>query len=970
MRNMQPLNGRHLAGVFAALFVASFLLVLPGCRSPLDPPATGGDATGILSLTLNRPVADGRTIMPDYDPAMGMGGFARFRITFTAAPGTPVATIPPVIWNAGQLTGGTGPRITLPVGSWSMIVTAYASQGGEYHPVAGASRQVSVASGAITEADVVLVPIPGAGTGTFEWALTWDSGITGVMEIRQPNGAPLNPPMVFDIAGFSNHNIDLPVGEYLVVFSLDNGGETGIVSEILRVYWNRTSRAVRHFDDRYFPVSLLDIILRSWDSATNTWGLISAGIEARHFTVFGIQDMFNWNFLDMVDRFNYLTAQNLPHTLPTCPASLAVLVDATLMSFWPTVLSSNFVTQAAATAYLEAFSGANNTPVSAVTWPAYNVANVMVGPYIVTVNFNQPLVVSVNLTAPIPSWLAPGGSYLFNITTVPPDANWALSSFTSWTVSPANAGSFGAAGFNMFTVADNAPAVEVSFRATVGTTHPVQSPPVYRYIARVRNISDVVRFSGNMEGRPLPGWHTGRGVQGHGPGNPFYVPISQPGANWNVPRGNTLVLTQFNRTANWNGITINTGADGLNIQQRDTVIFRGGVYFENASDNARMDLWAPDHLNILPVHDYSITDTTGWTDFELVWNVGFETDIPTQLRLVANVMSGNQAYAHTLYLRSIEVIGAPLRQGFMRDFVTLGDMGDPAWLNTTIREGDSFTTLGPFFISESHLGAEWVANPEGGLSLRVNRGVGDGRWNGLMLDRDDTFILPGDHVTVVMRAYSESAPDMWRAFRFGTSHGVPYPYSPTVGIPGYATGMVGPATLSTTITQAFIDNSMDSPYGYGFRMYVFDWIGGADYTYHMTIPHFYIDGIIIDRTRRMDMDLRFQGFQDGAPTEIDDNLGDIDLLDDWSRITLWEPYRFESITWLHDGQDVTGEAVFAERVPDWLNPPNFIEAHYTLTLASIHGNRLGTHTITVVVEVDRNGILVPYSRRITFRLVP
>ena len=102
------------AGIFALLFAVCFALLLPGCRSPLEPQQ---EPPGTLSVAIAQ--GAGRTIAPD---TTALNDFARLRLEFTGA-----TAVQPVFWNpgAGEVSG----QIPLPPGTWGLHVTAYLDDG-------------------------------------------------------------------------------------------------------------------------------------------------------------------------------------------------------------------------------------------------------------------------------------------------------------------------------------------------------------------------------------------------------------------------------------------------------------------------------------------------------------------------------------------------------------------------------------------------------------------------------------------------------------------------------------------------------------------------------------------------------------------------------------------------------------------------------------------------------------------------
>jgi len=332
MKDMQALKivGRRArvfaAGVFALLFAAGSLLLLPGCRNVLQPPGTGGNDArpGTLSLTINRQDL-GRTILPEIAP----DNFVEFRLEFVSVSGD----------NEDFTTRWTDRfgSVDLDAGVWNLHITAYmygAAGGAPLAAAEGSLLDIDVPSGGNASGEVALYPIRG-GQGTFRWDIAFPESVNYArMALRQlgVTGTPFSTTIHFVGGGFLPENnpgsLTLDSGQYEVSFTLRNEhGESAILSAILRVYRYMESVFEKTFTYEYFPVTLLNFILRSWDGVLGEW-VFDDDIAAGHFSIVGIDGIDDDNFDGVVAWFNAFSGEHGP---PTNLAGLRVLADAALL---------------------------------------------------------------------------------------------------------------------------------------------------------------------------------------------------------------------------------------------------------------------------------------------------------------------------------------------------------------------------------------------------------------------------------------------------------------------------------------------------------------------------------------------------------------------------------------------------------------------------------------------------------------
>jgi len=344
------------ANVIAVLLVAIGLLFLPGCRNPFGRQDAAG--AGVLSLTIGGQ-AVGRTIMPE---DISVNDIARYEFEFTAVnpPGGDNFTIVFTKNDDGHWTadrGGTSwhgtnmARIELDEGTWNLTVTAFLDRegGGGYVVARGSLAGIAVLPGETVAGNLALFPIAdtgGGGQGTFCWEIGFSAYVTAVsMEIMRVYADGTTVPHLvpfflgLDTDGTATDYRDLPVGRYLVVFTLyptyPPQDEYGVeVRAILHIYRNLISRFTGEdvFPDFSFPRSLLCHILDAWEwdphSNTGEWDFVGHGITAGHFVPLGISGIDTMNFGAVAGRFNTLSYHN---RAPDCLDELKALVDAALI---------------------------------------------------------------------------------------------------------------------------------------------------------------------------------------------------------------------------------------------------------------------------------------------------------------------------------------------------------------------------------------------------------------------------------------------------------------------------------------------------------------------------------------------------------------------------------------------------------------------------------------------------------------
>jgi len=219
------------AGVFALMFAASLLLLLPGCQGPLRPDAEAevdAPGTGTVSLTVER-LDLTRAIRPD----IGLDDFDAFDVVFTRAGFDNVERL-----GLGADGGNLELNVELAVGEWTVRVDAL--YGGAV--AATGTADVDVEPGTITPTSVILRPLVGdADIGTFAWILRFPGNVTAGY-IHIVGGASISLPGGYGATGEWAGEFDLPAGdEYRVIITLENPAGMVMVDMNLHVFGNLTS---------------------------------------------------------------------------------------------------------------------------------------------------------------------------------------------------------------------------------------------------------------------------------------------------------------------------------------------------------------------------------------------------------------------------------------------------------------------------------------------------------------------------------------------------------------------------------------------------------------------------------------------------------------------------------------------------------------------------------------------------------
>jgi len=245
------------------LFVSCYLLFVLACQNPFEPPqvqkpAVGG--VGYVSLSIAGGGAHGgRTIMPAVTVDEDL--FDGYTLVFSPDEGSPVT----VERDYEHLSNA----ITLPVGTWDLVITAYVldTDGTTKLPLAdGSVTGIAITTGGTTSEVVDLKPIASdgagffTGTGTFSWDITLPADITNpsgyaFMTITDTAGGSAEQTLwLADESGdhtplkdVSDTLPGLNAGVYKVTLTLSNGILTKTREEYLHVYRDMESEYTADF---------------------------------------------------------------------------------------------------------------------------------------------------------------------------------------------------------------------------------------------------------------------------------------------------------------------------------------------------------------------------------------------------------------------------------------------------------------------------------------------------------------------------------------------------------------------------------------------------------------------------------------------------------------------------------------------------------------------------------------------------
>jgi len=246
MRKLQAIKGS--IGVFALMFAASLLLLLPGCQGPLGPRDSEQPATGTVQLTLEMPPV-GRAILP----TVTLADFHSFNLAFTPTAGGTAQNfpVPGVAEGAAYVTASA----TLPVDtSWNLVVTAYLTEGGAAVLSGSPTAPVNVVATGITVAPIALSPIPSTEPGTFSWDITFEGApYAATLTVRSFDNIH-NVLHTVNLLDDPDSYMPLDVGSYNVLVRVVNGGQIASLGMALHIlpYFQMPSHLEHRFAANHF----------------------------------------------------------------------------------------------------------------------------------------------------------------------------------------------------------------------------------------------------------------------------------------------------------------------------------------------------------------------------------------------------------------------------------------------------------------------------------------------------------------------------------------------------------------------------------------------------------------------------------------------------------------------------------------------------------------------------------------------
>ena len=335
---------------YAALFCAlcTVLVVISGCGNLNDPyslPQKGGESTLILNISDGS--SNGRTIAP------ASIAFTQYRVTIKEQGKTTVAYTDVYAPNASIV-------IDLRDGDYDVYAEGIVDEA----VVAKAEElNVQLRHGTPQTINIALAAILNEGTGTFAWALEFDSNITAAaMQIKRGEGeTKTNVGASVNVKDGTHHNgsnATLAAGIYDVVFTLTFGSETVEWIETLHVYKGLTSTFIWAFGD--LRLSTLDKMVEDAIKAKAT-----TGITPNHFTLLDIQGVTGSNLDALLDKITWVedltTSVDIAlvriHTWTAYHDKDAlVLAINTAMPNGTTVLAANVTENTGATPHTATFS--------------------------------------------------------------------------------------------------------------------------------------------------------------------------------------------------------------------------------------------------------------------------------------------------------------------------------------------------------------------------------------------------------------------------------------------------------------------------------------------------------------------------------------------------------------------------------------------------------------------------------------
>ena len=297
--------------------------------------------------------------------------------------------------------------VTLRVGTWNLTVSAFMNVGDALPAAMSEIIEIVIAEGATTTLDdtILLNAISeGTGSGSFIWDIEYQTGVTATITITPMAGG--DPIAVINNAEKKDERLDIPVGQYQVVFTLTLADHKTVnLPQVMRVYQNMTSRfpdtGAFDFSD-YFIYDFYDILFES-----NGGTLFTAVpvVFDKSFTEMG----FNIdNYIPTRDNFFFDGWYTEPAFTTQFNPDTKINKDTTLYAKWGTVSVNNVTT----TTIFDNLAAALTSITTTGTYTVTIASNQELAPTPLTVNNTNITLVAANPASPVTVQLSENGSLL------------------------------------------------------------------------------------------------------------------------------------------------------------------------------------------------------------------------------------------------------------------------------------------------------------------------------------------------------------------------------------------------------------------------------------------------------------------------------------------------------------------------------------------------------------------------------
>lgn len=231
---------------FKETIILSFIIILLGCPLPNSLDTPGKPRADHCTVRLEITNAGFRTIEPEMDLVPLISSY---RIDFTGHESEADFSIDP--YTEGSIIE------SVPAGAWNVVLTGTNAEGNEIATGIPSEENPITISAADNNIDIILSPVDGTGTGTFEWTITFPvDDVDGVTVTADPWPIGDDDEIIFlengdytaDFPNTGTLSIDttLPSGMYCVTVLFHKTVEAGqsdhaALCEIVRIYDHLTS---------------------------------------------------------------------------------------------------------------------------------------------------------------------------------------------------------------------------------------------------------------------------------------------------------------------------------------------------------------------------------------------------------------------------------------------------------------------------------------------------------------------------------------------------------------------------------------------------------------------------------------------------------------------------------------------------------------------------------------------------------